>query len=59
LNNLPDDVRETLIAKVTEGDYATPTCPSCDVKLVRRNGKNGEFWGCRNYPRCRSTLNCR
>lgn len=58
LNQLPEEKRAALRAKVTSGDYTTPTCPSCDIKMIRRNGKNGEFYGCPNYPRgCRSTLN--
>ena len=31
-------------------------CPRCGSALVKRNGKNGEFWGCRNYPRCRASF---
>ncbi len=31
-------------------------CPQCDHSLVRRKGKNGFFWGCRNYPECGITL---
>lgn len=27
-------------------------CPRCKGKLVKRNGKYGEFYGCENYPRC-------
>ena len=27
-------------------------CPRCGGKLVLRNGKYEEFWGCSNYPRC-------
>ena len=31
-------------------------CPRCKVGfMVKRNGKNGEFWGCSNYPECRMT----
>lgn len=30
-------------------------CPSCNNKLVLRNGKNGQFYGCSNYPNCRYT----
>jgi len=30
----------------------TPICPVCKEPAVRRKGKNGMFWGCRNYPRC-------
>ena len=30
-------------------------CPYCKTELVLRKGKNGEFYGCRNYPKCRFT----
>lgn len=30
-------------------------CPFCGHKLVVRNGKYGEFYGCSNYPRCKYT----
>ncbi len=33
-----------------------PKCPTCGGALVKRNGKNGEFWGCTNYPKCRTTF---
>lgn len=50
--------RRKILAEVTEGDYTTPTCPTCDVKLVLRDGgKTGRsFWGCRRYPHCRYTM---
>lgn len=53
---LPPEGQAKLLAVATEGDYLTPACPSCGVKAVRREGKRGVFWGCRNYPRCRYTL---
>lgn len=31
-------------------------CPYCKSELVLRNGKNGKFYGCRNYPKCRYTM---
>jgi len=31
-------------------------CPECDHPLVRRKGKRGFFWGCRNYPECTVVL---
>lgn len=31
-------------------------CPQCGCKLVIRNGKYGEFFGCSNYPHCRFTF---
>lgn len=30
-------------------------CPKCGGRLVRRNGKNGPFYGCSNYPNCKYT----
>lgn len=30
-------------------------CPRCGQKLVVRNGKNGAFKGCSNFPKCRYT----
>ena len=26
-----------------------PTCPKCGAEMTKRTGRNGEFWGCRNY----------
>lgn len=54
---LDAEKQAALLAKVFEGDYRTPSCPACGVKLVARNGKSGAFWGCSNYRRgCRYTL---
>ena len=33
------------------------TCAYCGAKLVLRNGKNGEFYGCSNFPKCKYTKN--
>ena len=30
-------------------------CPSCGKVMLRRKGKNGFFWGCSNYPECKTT----
>ena len=30
-------------------------CPHCGAPMLLRNGKNGSFWGCSNYPECRMT----
>lgn len=54
---LAEDKQAALLAKVFEGDYRTPSCPACGVKLVARNGRGGAFWGCSNYRTgCRYTL---
>ena len=40
---------------VQEHEYK---CPRCNQGiLVKRKGKNGEFWGCSNFPNCRMTCN--
>lgn len=32
-------------------------CPRCQKGVLQlRNGKNGAFWGCSNYPTCRATF---
>lgn len=29
-------------------------CPRCNIGVMKkRHGRNGDFWGCSNYPRCR------
>ena len=33
-------------------------CPSCQKGImVKRNGKNGEFWSCSDYPDCKTSAN--
>ena len=32
-------------------------CPKCGGELITRNGKNGVFIGCSNFPKCRYTRN--
>ena len=52
--------RRSLLVFATEGDFTTPTCPSCGIGTrmkLRTSGKDGaRFWGCGNFPRCRATL---
>jgi len=31
-------------------------CPYCKTELVLRSGKNGKFYGCKNFPKCRYTM---
>ncbi len=28
-------------------------CPECGGQLIKRTGKSGEFYGCRNFPQCK------
>ena len=38
---------------------AAPLCPKCGVPMVLRHRKSdgGKFWGCSNFPKCRSIEN--
>ena len=47
-----------LLKFATQGDFLTPTCPGCALKMIsRKSTKDGrKYWGCRNYPRCKHTL---
>jgi restriction system protein len=47
-----------LLTVATEGEYMTPTCASCGIKLVQRKRKSdqSEFWGCTNYPKCKTVM---
>lgn len=61
ITRLPEEKQQHLLNVALEGDYSTPTCPQCDVKLVKRESSKGRsaggyFWGCVNYPRCKQTL---
>lgn len=31
-------------------------CPRCNGELKLRKGRNGKFYGCSNYPKCRFTM---
>lgn len=53
---LPAESRQRLLTLATDGDWTTPTCPSCGKKLVARNSKRGPLWGCPSYPRCKGMI---
>jgi restriction system protein len=50
--------QDALLKIAYDGEYWRPTCASCGIKMVERSTrKDGKlFWGCADYPRCRSTL---
>ena len=53
---LPVSAQLRLFDVATEGDYTTPTCPSCGVKMITKtfDGDLAEGkWVCRNFPRCK------
>jgi restriction system protein len=47
-----------LLELATRGDFSTPTCPSCAVKMIaRKSTAHGrKYWGCGNYPACKQTF---
>lgn len=64
--NIADLVRQAISGRtIPEREVAnqadTPTCPKCGTPMVLRTAKKGdqkgqEFWGCKNYPRCREIV---
>lgn len=56
ITRLPAESRQRLLTLATDGDWTTPTCPSCGKKLVARNSKRGPLWGCPSYPRCKGMI---
>lgn len=61
IKRLPEADQKSLLSFAIEGDYKTPTCPTCGIKMKRVSGKTSrpDFWGCHNYPRCRQMLGIR
>jgi hypothetical protein len=53
LNALPPAARAELMQETMKGDYTTPTCPKCEVKMVRLNETS---WRCANHPRCEQVI---
>jgi restriction system protein len=55
---LTEEHQASLLRLATAGDYTTPTCASCGVKMVAKKGRvSGKpFWGCVNYPKCKMKL---
>ena len=53
---MPVAAQRDLLALCTTGDYTTPTCASCGIKLFERTIGGKAAWGCRNYPRCKTKI---
>lgn len=50
IENLGAVESRILLERITEGDYLTPTCASCGIKLVPRSVDSEKpFWGCTNW----------
>ena len=50
IQNIKQNVKEKKIK------MANLICPRCNGELKLRNGRNGKFYGCSNYPRCKFTM---
>lgn len=50
--------QRALLAVALQGDYWRPTCVNCGIKMVNRASRvdGSGFWGCENFPRCRTTM---
>lgn len=65
LRTAPNDVEDrvgTFLGRLRQAlrdAYAqakrVPVCPLCGVRMLRRKGKHGAFWGCPGYPSCKGT----
>ena len=49
--NHVQNIRQNIAMR--EVQVANHICPRCGGKLVKRQGKNGIFLGCSNYPHCK------
>lgn len=56
LEQLPKETLAALLKFAFDGDYATPTCTSCGIKMIGRESRLGALWICTNSPACRNTL---
>ena len=43
------------LSKKERSEQAERICPDCGGRLILKNGRNGKFYGCENYPKCRHT----
>ena len=55
---LAPDKALALLQFATQGDFLSPTCPFCSIKMIsRQSTRDGrKYWGCRNYPACKQTF---
>ena len=55
---LDPEQEQALLKLATAGDFSTPTCPACGIKMTARTSstEGRKFWGCLNYPRCKRTF---
>ena len=49
LNALPPGARAEIMQSVSAGDYAVPSCPKCETKMVQ-SADDPPVWRCPNHP---------
>jgi hypothetical protein len=54
INALPSGLLAKLLAAAFHGDWSTPTCPRCGMKMVLQM-ETQPYWRCSSYPRCRAS----
>lgn len=64
IGKLNEVTQNRLVNCAFSGDFHTPTCPACGVKMVKRVSRKGassgsDFWGCPNFPKCRCRFSYR
>lgn len=55
INKTQKDYSATKIKENQVKVYAKNLCPICGRKLVKKNGKYGNFYGCTSFPKCKYT----
>jgi hypothetical protein len=53
--NISSEQHERMIEDKKK-EIALGVCPRCGGKLVERKGLSGLFYGCKNYPKCKFTI---
>lgn len=56
-----DNTPGSVAPVVAVHESGEPICPKCGVSMVQRTASKGvnkgnQFWGCRNYPKCREVV---
>ena len=53
---LAESERTALLSQVTRGDFSTPSCPKCEIKMTRKAGRAGrsDFWSCPRFGSCQT-----
>lgn len=61
IRRMSEEKQGELLSSATQGDYRTPACPQCGIKMTLKEGRGHrrDFWGCPTYPRCKATLTYR